>query len=95
MIYEAIVFTIDPARRDEFVAAYGPAIREAAFPGFHGGKIYKAVDHPARVIVVNEWDSVEAHTSTRGSPPHVRFRAIIDPYQAAPPELYHYEGADI
>ncbi len=95
MIYEIVVFNIDPARRDEFVEIYGPAIRAAEFPGFRGGQICAALDDPSRVVVVNEWDSVEAHEVTRGTPSHRRFKAIIEAYWAGPVQLHHYTAKDI
>ena len=53
----------------------------------------KRVEDPARVVVIIEWDSVEAHTRHRGTPPHTAFRERISAYQTAPTQGAHYEIA--
>ena len=95
MIYETVAFAVEPARRAEYVDVYRRALREADFPGYHGGKILSCVEDPARVMVVLEWDSVEAHASTRGTPAHTRFLAAIRPYWTAPAEQYHFLVEDL
>lgn len=90
MIYEVVVQSIDPARRDEHIEAYRRAWQEADFEGWRGGKILTSVEDPGRVILLIEWDSVEAHTRHRGTPRHDRFREAIRSYQTAPSDTGHY-----
>ena len=95
MVYEIVVQTIDPTRRDEYVEGYRRAFREANMAGNHGGKICTSVEDPSRVVLVIEWDSVEAHQRHRGTPPHNRFREAISPYQTQPSDLQHYLVQDL
>ncbi len=95
MVYEIVVQTVDPARRDEFVATFRQAFREANFAGFRGGKMCTSVEDPERVMMVIEWDSVEAHTQHRGTPAHNRFRETTSGYQTKPSEIQHYVIQDL
>ena len=95
MIYEVVVQTVDPAQRDRHVETFKRAFQEWSPAGAHGGKILRCVEDPARVIVVIEWDSVEAHTSHRGTPAHNRFREASGAHQTAPSQLAHYLVEDL
>jgi heme-degrading monooxygenase HmoA len=95
MIYEIVVQTVDPARRDEYVDAYRKAFREANMAGNHGGKICTSVEDPARVVVMIEWDSVEAHKQHPGTAPHNAFREKIYAFQTQPSDLQHYVVEDL
>ena len=95
MVYEIVVQTVDPARRDEYVETFRRAFREVNFAGFRGGKICTSVEDPSRVVMVIEWDSVEAHAQHRGTPPHNRFREATAPYQTKPSDLQHYLVQDL
>lgn len=95
LIYEVVEQTIDPDRRDEYINVYRQAWKEAAFAGSHGGKIMRAMDDPAKVVVIIAWDSLEAHRQhTRprpGTPAHIHFRETIDPYMTETWVVHHYE----
>ena len=95
MVYEIVTQTIDPARRDEFVSAFRRAFREANFAGFRGGKICPSVEDPARVVMLIEWESVEAHKQHVGTPAHNRFREAIGGYQTAPSQIQHHAAEDL
>ena len=95
MVYEIVIQTVDPARRDEFVDVFRKSFREANMAGNHGGKICKSVEDPSRVVMVIQWDSVEAHTQHRGTPAHNRFREAISAYQTKPSELQHFVIEDL
>jgi quinol monooxygenase YgiN len=95
VVYEILVQTVDPARRDEYVQVFKRALREWNPTGFHGGKACPSVEDPTRVVMILEWDSVEAHTSHRGTPAHTRFRETFSPYQTAPTQLHHYTIEDL
>jgi heme-degrading monooxygenase HmoA len=95
MVYEVVLQTIDPARRDEYVEVYREALRQANFAGAHGGKILRCVEDPSRVIVVIEWDSVEAHTRHPGTAAHTAFRERVGTYQTAPSQIAHYLVEDL
>jgi quinol monooxygenase YgiN len=95
VIYEIVVQTVDPARRDEYVDVYRKAFREANMAGNHGGKICTSVEDPSRVVLVIEWDSVEAHEKHRGTPPHNAFREKITAFQTKPSDLQHFVVQDL
>ena len=61
MIYETVQITVAPEQRDEFIEVYKAAWKQAAFAGSHAGKVMRALENPARVDVIIEWDSLAAH----------------------------------
>lgn len=95
MIYEVVEMTIDPEKRDEYCQVYRQAWKEAAFAGSRGGKVMRAMDDPAKVVVIIAWDSLDAHRQhTRprpGTPEHQRFRETIHPYMTETSVVHHYE----
>lgn len=94
MIFEIGIQTVEPSRRDEYVEVYKRAIREAAFPGWHGCRVMVCIEDPSRTIAINEWDSAEAHAAVRGTPAHTRFREKVSPYQVQSTQLAHYVPHD-
>ena len=98
MVYEIVVQTVDPATRDEYIAAYKKRWREMALDGWRNGRLYKSVEDPARVIIVLEWDSVEAHRQhTRGrNPVMTKFmEEVVGPYRSGVSDIDHYIVEDI
>lgn len=95
MVYEVVIQTVDPERRDEYVGVFRDALREANFAGAHGGKILRSIEDPARVIAIIEWDDVEAHTRHRGTPAHNRFRERFSGYQTAASQGAHFIVEDL
>ena len=95
MVYELVLATVEPARRDEYVDVFRKAFRGANFAGAHEGKILRSVEDPSRVAIVIEWDDVEAHTRHRGTDAHNNFRAQIQGYQTAPSQTGHYLIEDL
>jgi heme-degrading monooxygenase HmoA len=90
MIYEVVIQTVDPARRDEYLQVYKDAWREAAAPGAHTVRIMACIEDLARVITMIEWDSFEAHQKQQTTAAHARFRERVQPYRTAPGDLKHY-----
>lgn len=84
MIYEVRFQTVDPERRSEYVKHYKEAIQEVKSAGCRSGLILCSEDDPASVIVLLEWESKEPHKRWRGTPPHTRFRAAVEGWQAKP-----------
>jgi heme-degrading monooxygenase HmoA len=84
---------MDPERRDEYVATYKKRWREMALNGWRSGRIYKSIEDPGRVIIVLEWDSVEAHRQhTRGrNPVMTRFmEEVVEPNRSGTADIDHY-----
>jgi quinol monooxygenase YgiN len=94
MIYEIVQLTIDPEKRDEFVEVYKEAWNAEHFDGSHNGKIMCAMENPARVDILIEWDTLQAHRQYRGNPQMAAFRAKIDPYMKAW-TAEHFEFEDL
>jgi heme-degrading monooxygenase HmoA len=95
MVYELVLATVDPAKRDEYVGVFRKAFRGANFAGAREGKILRSVEDPSRVAIVIEWDTVEAHTQHRGTDAHNNFRAQIQGYQTAPSQTSHFIIEDL
>jgi len=47
------------------------------------------------VVVMIEWDSVEAHKQHPGTAPHTAFREKISAFQTQPSDLQHYVVEDL
>jgi quinol monooxygenase YgiN len=90
MVYEIVVQHVDPAKRDEHIAGWREAWKQANFAGSHEVKFLRSVEDPGGVIVQIEWDSVEAHQRHRGTPVHNAFREAAGGFQTAPSEVSHY-----
>jgi heme-degrading monooxygenase HmoA len=84
MIYEVRVQTVDPEKRTEYVKAYKEAIQSSKEAGCYGGFIMCSDEDPAKVLVLLHWETREHHERWRGTPPHVKFRQTIDPWQTEP-----------
>ena len=95
MVHEVVLATVDPARRDQYVEVWKSAWKEAAFAGSHGGKILRCIEDPAKVTMVLNWDSVEAHQQHRGTDNHNRFREKFAGFQTAPSLVQHYTIEDL
>ena len=95
VICEIVEMTIDPERRDEYVEVYRQAWKEAGFAGSHGGKVMCSMEDPSKVVVLIEWDSVDAHRQhTRprpGTPEHIHFREVINPFMTETSKVAHYD----
>lgn len=90
MIYEVRMQTVDPARRSEYVKMYKQAIQEIKQAGCRGGQILCSESDPSSVLVLLEWESKEQHQRWRGTPPHIRFRAAVEGWQAKPSQGGYY-----
>ena len=86
------VALIDVTDPDRFATAYRAA-REilATTPGCRSVRMTRGIEAPDRFVLLVEWDSVEAHeTNFRQSDRFPRWRALIEPYFAAPPRVEHF-----
>jgi len=90
MIHELVLATVDPAKRDDYIEVWKAAWKEAAFEGSHGGKILRCVEDPARVAMLLNWDSVEAHRQHSGTDRHNSFRQKFAAFQTQPSLVQHY-----
>ena len=69
MIHEISIQHVAPEKRDEYIEVFGDILKKANYAGAHGIKFFTSIEDPSRVIVMIEWDSVEAHTQHRHANP--------------------------
>jgi hypothetical protein len=95
VVYEVVIQSIDPDRRDEYIANYKKAWRALGLAGYRGGKILRCTEKPDRVILILEWDSVEAHRQHRGPIMDKFLAENVRPYQTALSDFDHFTVEDI
>jgi len=94
MIVEIAEFYIRPGTQHEFDAAIQRGVETivATSPGFRRYEVQRGIESPERYVLLIEWDSVENHTvDFRGSSAFVRWREVVGPYFARPPQVEHFE----
>ena len=90
MIHEIVIQHVQPEKRDEYIKVFGEILTKANYPGSHGIKFFTSIEDPSRVILMIEWDSVEAHTQHRGTPTHNAMREATSEYQTAKSDGAHF-----
>ena len=90
MIYEILTQHVAPEKRDEYIKVFGDILKRANYTGSHGIKFLTSIEDPSRVILMIEWDSVEAHTQHRGTPTHNAMREATSKYQTAKSDGAHF-----
>ncbi|MSP40021.1 MAG: antibiotic biosynthesis monooxygenase [Deltaproteobacteria bacterium] len=90
MIQEIVIQHVQPEKRDEYIKVFGEILTKANYGGSHGIKFFTSIEDPSRVILMIEWDSVEAHTQHRGTPTHNAMREATAKYQTAKSEGAHF-----
>src|ERR671919_748020 len=81
VIYEILTQRVEPEKRDEYIRVFGDVLKKANYAGSHGIKFFTSIEDPSQVMVMIEWDSVEAHTQHRGTPTHNAMREATARYQ--------------
>jgi quinol monooxygenase YgiN len=95
MIHEIVIQQVAPEKRDEYIKVFGEFLTKANYAGSHGIKFFTSIEDPSRVILVIEWDSVEAHTRHRGTPTHNAMREMTAKYQTAKSDGAHFIAHDV
>jgi quinol monooxygenase YgiN len=90
MIHEIVIQQVQPEKRDEYVKVFGDILQKANYSGSHGIKFFTSIEDPGRVILLIEWDSVEAHTQHRGTPTHTAMREVTASYQTQKSDGAHF-----
>jgi quinol monooxygenase YgiN len=90
MIHEIVIQQVAPEKRDEYIKVFGEFLTKANYAGSHGIKFFTSIEDPSRVILVIEWDNVEAHTRHRGTPTHNAMREMTAKYQTAKSDGAHF-----
>ena len=90
MIHEIVIQQVAPEKRDEYIKVFGEFLTKANYAGSHGVKFFTSIEDPSRVVLMIEWDSVEAHTRHRGTPTHNAMREMTAKYQTAKSDGAHF-----
>jgi hypothetical protein len=72
MVYELVLATVAPARRDEYVDVFRKAFRGANFAGAHAGKILRSVASSSSGTTSRPTPATAAPTPTTTSAPRSR-----------------------
>jgi heme-degrading monooxygenase HmoA len=68
----------------------------AASAGFLGAELHRGIERPSEYWLLVRWETLESHTvDFRQSDRFVRWRQLIGPYFAAPPETVHAELKEV
>lgn len=93
MVLERAEIIVKDGLMDECLAA----LRERGLPltrqftGCHSFRAYKGVEDANSVMLLAEWESIEAHIESRSEPAHVEFRAVVLPFAAGAKPTVHFE----
>ena len=90
MIQEIVIQQVQPEKRDEYMEVFGAFLKQANYAGSHGIRFFASIEDPGRVILVIDWDSVEAHTRIRGTPTYNAMRELTGKYQTAKSDGGHF-----
>ena len=90
MIQEIVIQQVQAEKRDEYIRVFGDFFKQANYSGSHGIKFFTSIEEPSRVILVIDWDSVEAHTRIRGTPTYNAMRELTGKYQTAKSDGGHF-----
>ena len=90
MIHEIVIQHVRPEKRDEYMTAFGEFLKKAHYPGSHGIRFFTSIEDPGRVILMVDWDTVEAHTQIRGTATYNAMRELTAKYQTAKSDGGHF-----
>jgi quinol monooxygenase YgiN len=90
MIHEIVIQHVQPEKRDEYIKVFGEILTKANYAGSHGIRFFTSIEDPGRVILMIDWDSVEAHTQIRGTPTYNAMREATSKYQTAKSDGGHF-----
>jgi len=91
MVLEVARLTITTGQEADFERALQEAKGIlAASPGFLGAQLHRGIEQRNEYWLLVRWETVEAHTvGFRQSDRFPRWRQLIDPHFATPPEVAH------
>lgn len=92
MVVEQARLTVEAGREAEFQEVFGTARQVLAeADGFRWAELLRCEEHPQVFVLRVGWESVEAHTvGFRESERFQRWRALVGPFFAAPPDVEHH-----
>jgi heme-degrading monooxygenase HmoA len=91
MITEIAQIDVKPGHEQDFEAAIAKA--ESIFKRCKGWKsfeLHRSIEKPSRYRLHIKWETLENHTvDFRGSENFAKWRALVGPHFASPPEVEH------
>lgn len=97
MILEVADIRIQPGQQAAFEAAVDHGIQTVIVEakGFIGYELQHGIESPERYLLMIHWDKLENHTvDFRGSPAFTRWREIVGPFFAQPPQVEHFNATE-
>jgi quinol monooxygenase YgiN len=92
MVLEVALIDVIPEQEEAFTAAYAqghPILADT--PGCRSVRMTRGIESPSRFVLLVQWDSVEAHEQNfRATERFQRWRALIGPHFANPPQVEHF-----
>jgi heme-degrading monooxygenase HmoA len=91
MIFEIAEIDVTPGSETAFEAAVSEAVPLfVASKGCHGINLQRGIERPSHYTLVVKWATLEDHTEGfRSSPAFTRWRQLVGPHFAAPPQVHH------
>ena len=62
-------------------------------PGCHKVTVLPGVEHPGNVLIMIEWDSVDAHNAAKATPGFAKFVEVAGPFFAEGGSMQHFKLA--
>ncbi|MBB2923618.1 antibiotic biosynthesis monooxygenase [Cellulomonas cellasea] len=92
MILEHALLPVDPARAEEFEAAFAEALPIiSAMPGVGRVTLSRGVESPGTYLLLVGWETVEHHTEGfRGSAGYARWRELLHRFYDPFPVVEHF-----
>ena len=93
MILEVADIRIPPGQQSAFDEAIqrGVITVLSQAKGFRGWKVNHGIESPERYLLMIFWDTLEDHmVGCRQGPLFPRWRAIVGPFFAQPPQVEHF-----
>jgi quinol monooxygenase YgiN len=92
MVLERAEVFIREGMMDEFlgIMASQALPLTAQFTGCLSFKALRGVEDVNSVMFLAEWESIEAHLTSRAEPAHVQFRDVVRPYTSGARKTVHF-----
>lgn len=92
-VLEVAHFEVSPGSEAAFEAAIAQAfVYLQQTDGYRQHQLQRCLEHPQQYLLLVHWGSLEAHlVNFRQSENFVRWRTLLEPYFARPPQVLHYQ----
>jgi heme-degrading monooxygenase HmoA len=93
MVLEVANIVIKPDTQHDFMQAVATGVTQCIAPaqGYVTHQLHHSIEHPDHFILHIVWQTLEDHTvGFRQSKDFTRWRSLVGPYFAQPPEVEHF-----